>query len=255
MNKLLIFSSIVLMFLFLPILFLLYYGLGPEINQIGYSQEVVKSIVLTLLSSAFSSFIQLLFLTPVAYYLSRHRNTLLEVIASLPASVPHPIMGISLLLINSPLTPIGSFMHSLGIDFFNTFLGLIVALTVISSPIYLSSMLSFFLSVPREPEIYAMGMGASEMGTFLDVVLPNARKGIFESYLISMSRSMSEFGSVAIIAYSILQFPFSGTPPASVLIFRYYSFYGLGPSLTSSALLVLIGASFMFLLRIIERQD
>lgn len=249
MNKLFIFSVFVILLVFSPIGLLVYYGFGPEANQIGSSQEVISSILLTLVSSLFASLIQIIALTPAAYYLSRHSNPILEIFSNLPASIPHPVIGIALLLMNSPLTPIGSFMHMIGIDFFNTFLGLVLALFVISSPIYLNSILSYFISLPEEPEIYAMGLGASETKVFLDVVLPNSWKGVLYAFLISTSRSISEFGSISIIAYSILQYPFYGISPASILIYKYYSFYGLGPSLTASALLVLIGAIFMIVLR------
>jgi molybdate/tungstate transport system permease protein len=216
---------------------------------------VISSIILTLVSSATASLILVVILTPAAYYLARNRNPILETLADIPASIPHPVIGICLLLLNSRITPFGNFLHSLGIDFFNTFLGLVTALTIISAPIYLKSLQPFYISMPKEPEIYAMGIGASELMTFLSVVLPNSPRGITSAYLISMSRSMSEFGSIAIIAYAVLQFPFYGTSPAPVLIYQYYSFYGLGPALTSSALMVVVAIIFMVILRMVERHN
>ncbi len=252
MNRLGLTALIVILLLIAPIIVLVYYGLGPALDPLGYSTTFLNSLTLTIVSSAIASLVLVLLLTPAAYYLARHRNSVLETLADIPASIPHPIVGITLLLLNSRITPIGNFLHSIGIDFFNTMLGLVAALTIISAPIYLKSLQPFYVSMPKEPEIYAMGFGASEFSTFTGVVLPNSIRGIVSAYLISMSRSMSEFGSISIIAYSILQYPFYGVSPAPVLIYQYYSFYGLGPSLTSSAVMVIVGILLMAALRIVE---
>lgn len=254
MNKLHLISLIIILILTFPIMVLVYYGFGPKLDPLGYGPSVISSVMLTVVSSAIASLVLVILLTPVAYYLARHKSPVLETVADIPASIPHPIIGICLLLINSNITPIGVFLHSIGIDFFNTMLGLVSALTIISAPIYLKSLQSFYIPMERGPEIYAMGFGASEFSTFLNVVLPNSFRGIIGAYLISMSRSMSEFGSVSIIAYAILQYPFYGVSPAPVLIYQYYSFYGLGPALTSSALMVTVGILLMLALRIVERR-
>ena len=49
--------------------------------------------------------------------------------------------------------------------------------------------------------------------------LPNGVIGL------PMIRAMSEFGSIAILAYYILQGPFKGVESASVLIYQYYGYY------------------------------
>jgi len=237
-----------------PVLALLYWGLGPLSDPIGYGPEIQKGIALSLLASGMTVVLDIVLFTALSYYLARSRNIIAETLVDIPASIPHPVVGISLLVIDSPLTPSGRFLTSIGLNFFDSVLGLVVALTVISAPIYIKSMQPFFESMNQAHEEYALGMGASRMKTFLSVVIPNSTRGIVTASLIALSRAMSEFGSIAIIAFAVVSAPFglSGTSPASVQVYDLFTYYGLGPAVTASAVLVLVSIPLMIALRLVR---
>ena len=253
MNWLKLIASLTLALLIVPIFLLLYEGFGPLRDPIGYGYEVIRAIELTLVSSAIAAALSVTIFTPLAYYFARTKNSLGEALSDIPASIPHPIIGVAILLIVSPLTPFGRFLLSIGINFFNTFLGLITALTIVSAPIYINSMHPFFQSMNIAHENYALGLGASKFRTFMSVVVPNSGRGILTASLIAMSRAMSEFGSISIVAYYVLQQPFYGVNPAPVLIFQYYTYYGLGPAVTASAVMIVVSLAMMVILRIVKR--
>ncbi len=231
---------------------LLYWGLGPFNSPLGYSDTVFRSIELTLLACALAVVAEIILFTPLSYYLARNRNGVAETLADIPASIPHPIIGIALVMIDSPLTPTGRFLTSIGINFFNTLLGMVVALTIISAPIYIKAMQPFFESMNRAPEDFALGMGASRLRTFVQVALPSSTRGIVGASLIALSRAMSEFGSIAIVAYLILQAPFglAGASPTSVVIYDFYSSNGLNAAVTASAVMIAVSMPIMVALRL-----
>ena len=253
MNWLKLISALSLAILVIPVFLLLYEGFGPLRDPIGYSYDVFRSVELTLLSSAIAATVSVALFTPLSYYFARNKNSIAETLSDIPASIPHPIIGVAILVIASPLTPFGKFLLSVGINFFDSFLGLIIALTIVSAPIYIKSMQPFFQSMNIAHENYALGLGASKFRTFVSVVLPNSGKGILSASLISMSRAMSEFGSISIVAYYVLQQPFYGVNPAPVLVFQYYTYYGLGAAVTSSAVMILVSIAMMVLLRLVRR--
>lgn len=254
MNWLKVLAFVPLGLLVVPVFFLLYLGFGPMISSEGYSPLVLRSIVLTLIASTLTVFAEIILFTPLSYYLARNKNSLAETLADIPASIPHPIIGIALVVIDSPLTPTGRFLLSIGLNFFNTMLGLVVALTIISAPIYIKAMQPFFESMNRAPENFALGMGASRISTFLFVALPNSLRGILGASLIALSRAMSEFGSVAIIAYILLVAPFglAGSSPASVTIFNLYDAGNLNAAVTASAVLIAVSVPLMIALRVVR---
>ncbi|MDA4136056.1 MAG: ABC transporter permease [Thaumarchaeota archaeon] len=243
MNWLRVISLASLFLLLIPVAVLLYYGLGPLRNPAGYSDAVLRSIELTLVSSASAAIVDVVLFTPLAYYLARERDRLAETLVDIPVSIPHPIIGVALVILDSPYTVTGKFLTSLGISFYNTILGLVIALVIISAPIYIKAMQPYFESKDSTPEDFARGMGASHLRTMVSVVLPNSVPGIESASFIAMSRALSEFGSLSIIAYYVLQYPFYGVSPASVTIFALFSGAvpgGLDAAVTASAVMILI---------------
>jgi ABC-type sulfate transport system permease component len=58
-----------------------------------------------------------------------------------------------------------------------------------------------------------------------------------------MSRALGEFGSISIIAFYVLQYPFYGVSPASVTIFQLFNGAipgGLNAAVTASAAMILV---------------
>jgi molybdate/tungstate transport system permease protein len=256
MNWFRILSYIALVLLISPVLFLLYEGFGPLRNPTGYSLIVIRSIGLTVFSSAVSAIICILIFTPLAYFFARNKDLIGETLSDIVAAIPHPIIGIAILLIASPLTPFGKFLESIGLNIFDSFLGLVVALTIISAPFYIKSMQPFFQSMNTSYENYALGLGASRPRVFFAVVLPIAKRGILSAALISMSRAMSEFGSVVIVAYAIFNgfsFGFYGASPASVLIYNLYEGSGTAVVATASAVMILVSIAVMIAVRLANR--
>jgi molybdate/tungstate transport system permease protein len=253
MNWLRVISYTVLILLIIPILVLLFEGFGPMSTPSGYSSGVFRSIELTLLGSTIAVLIAVVLYTPLAYYFARNESTVTQGIADIPASIPHPIIGIALLILVSPLTPLGRFLVSIGFNVFNTLLGYVLCLVIVSAPIYIKAMMPFFESMNRSAENYASGLGASQLRRFLSVVLPNSGRGILSASLISMSRGMSEYGSIAIIAYELLSRPFYGVSPISVFIVTEYEGANLGAAVTTSAVMIVISFAIMIAFRLVQR--
>ncbi len=236
----------------IPIILILVYGFGIYNSAKGYSGEMFLAIALTFFTSALASIVVFIVFTPLAYSLSRRPSRIMETITDIPAGIPHPIVGIALLILGSPLTPIGKFLQSIGISFFFSVQGIIAALIFISAPIYIRSMQSAFASRSSLPELYSASLGASRWRTLYSAVLPSMAREAVSSTLTAMSRGMSEYGSIAIIAFYVTQFPFSGVSTASVLIFQYYSFFGPGVAITASALMIVLSLPVMIITRVIS---
>ncbi len=245
-------SWITIALLIIPILFILYFGFVIYRNALGFGDTVMESIELTVISSAISAFIVFVVFTPLAFNLARNQNNFMETASDIPASIPHPIVGIAFLIIGSPITPFGRFLSSIGINFFDSIQGLIVALSFISAPVYIRSAQSVFSSLNRYHEMFGYSLGVSRIRILYSVVIPGSIKDLASATLTSMSRAMSEFGSIAILAYYILQGPFKGVEPASVLIYQYYGYYGPGVAVTAAALMIVVSMIILGATRLLK---
>ncbi len=246
-----ILSYAAIIVILIPITLILLYGFAVYRSQIGLSTVMLKSILLTIVTSGAAAIIIFLFFTPLAYELGTSDHRRMETISDIPASIPHPIVGIAFLLLGSPFTPTGRFLSSIGINFFYTIQGLIAALIFVSAPIYIRTMQSVFASRSRLQDIYARSIGASRAKTLYLSVLPLVKRETVYASLTSMSRAMSEFGSISILAYLVTQYPFTGTSNASVQIAQYYDSFGPGVAITASALMIVFSLAILIIARLI----
>lgn len=249
-----IIAMISLVLILLPILTVIYFGFFVYKSPLGFSSQVFKSIALTLTSASISAILIFVIFTPLAYALARREGRLSEAISDIPASIPHPIVGIAFLILGSPITPFGRFLSAHGLGLYDSFIGLLLVLSFISAPIYVRSAQSLFSSIDRSPEEFAMTMGRSRISVLYRVIIMSNVRPIFSSVLTSMSRAISEFGSVAILVFYVIGGPFNGTETASVLIYQYYGYYGPGPAITASALLIVVSIAILIVMKIIGSQ-
>jgi len=255
------FISMVLLIIAIPILYLGYEGsLGRFSNpSIMFSMTLLESILLTMISSAIATTISLVLGAPVAYYLARYSfrgKGVVEVLIDLPTSVPHPMIGISILLIAGPIGPLAPILRYVGVDNITySFLALVLALIIVSMPIMIKSLANSFRSMDIEPEIAAITLGVNRVRVFLEIVLPMSIRSIMNSYAITLARSISEFGAIGIVAYYVLTPPFQGVKPASVIIWDLFESMGIAPAVSASAALLLLSFIVLVGIRISEKRS
>ncbi|WP_338067372.1 ABC transporter permease subunit [Sulfodiicoccus acidiphilus] len=204
------------------------------------------------MASGLTAAIEILFFTHVAYFLSRRRNPFLEGLVDVPASIPHPIVGIALVILDSPYTPTGQFLNSIGLNLFDSYLGLVTALIIVSTPIYVRAAQNLFEGMNRGPEMFSRTLGADELTTFIRVVFPSSRASLVSAALTAMARAMSEFGSIAIVAFYVQGGPFNLVSPASVYIYSQYEYY-FRSSIPEAAFLLIISLVILIITRIYKR--
>ncbi len=238
----------------IPTVLILYYGLAVYRSPAGFGTAVIVSMLLTLLAAGTSTIAVFILFTPAAFHLSRQKNDILETATDIPVSIPHPIIGIALLLLSTKLTPFGRFLNELGINLFYTIQGMIAALIIVSAPIYIRSAQSLFSARSRDSELFAYSMGASRFRYLFSILIPSSSRELLSASLTSMARAISEFGSIAVIAYIVTSPPiFSGTMYMSVLIYQYYNYYGPQVAVTAAAFMIVISIAIPVAVRLLRR--
>ncbi len=227
-------GSILVLFLLIPIVVCLVLGI-PEVSGLTRDYEALRALALSIEAAGISTIISALFGTPLAYALSRFKSRLsdaIEGIIQIPIAVPHSVAGIMILLAYSSRMPIGSMLERLGVIIEDTLWGVIAAMTFVSSPIYVMTAKSTFDSIDVEYEYVARTLGASALRAFMDVVLPQAWRGLLTASILTFSRALSEVGAIMIVAY----YP----KVASVLVIERFLEGGLKGVLPLATALLLI---------------
>ncbi len=123
---------------------------------------------------------------------------------TLPLVLPPTAAGFLLLLIFSRRRPFGSFLYgSFDIKVVQSWLGCIVAATVIAFPLMYRNARSAFEQVDVNLIYAGRTLGMSETTIFWKVIMPNARPGILSGTILTFARALGEYGATAMLAGNI----------------------------------------------------
>jgi sulfate transport system permease protein len=175
------------------------------------SRQAVAALRLTLECSLGVAAINAVTGTLVAWVLVRDRfrgKGIVNALIDLPFALPTIVVGITLLALYGPTSPVG-------IDVIATKTAIMLALLFVTLPFVVRSVQPVIMELDREMEEAAASLGAGNATIFRRVVLPNLGPAILSGAAMSFARAVGEFGAVVLIAGNI---PFK-TQLASVFIF------------------------------------
>jgi molybdate/tungstate transport system permease protein len=220
------------------------------VREMALRPDVQQALFLSVYAPLVAAVAALVTGVPLAYLLSRGfaGQSLVESLVDLPLVVPHSVAGIVILF---GLGRGGAFPE---LSVLGTFTGMVLAMVFVSAPFAVNAAREAFEAVDDRLEYAARSHGASPFETFRRVTLPLAARGVLTGGVLAWARAVSEFGAVAVVAYSVSFFyPISGdvvtTQHAPVFIFNTYltSDNGLARSGAIGVLLLALSA-FLFVL-------
>lgn len=142
--------------------------------------------------------------TPLAWMMARGRLPAARIVEAgvlVPLLMPPLVIGLLLVFVVGPFTPIGHGLSHLHLSASNTFFALVIAEVYESAPYYVLGAQAAFAAVPAELEENAALLGDSQARAMRRVTLPLAAPGLATALATGWARAMGAFGAVIIIAY------------------------------------------------------
>jgi molybdate/tungstate transport system permease protein len=204
----------------------------------------LASLSLTLSGATVATAFAIFLTAPAAYglvhaSLPRSVAAVLEGALASPVAVPHVVVGLAILVTFSPLSPLARILG--GFSVLETFGGMVAAFFVVSAPLALSTLKSAFAAEDPRLHLAARALGATPTRAFLRVTVPTHGRSFVEAFFVAWARSVSEFGSVAILTYFVFEPAwFGGASPASVFVFAQYQASGLYVAMRFAAALLFV---------------
>jgi len=115
--------------------------------------------------------------------------------------LPPLVIGLLLIFMVGPYTPIGEFLGHVHLSATNTFLALVIAEVYESAPYYVLGAQAAFAAVDPAIEEQAALLGDRPSRAARRVTLPLAAPGLAMALAVAWARAMGAFGAVVIIAY------------------------------------------------------
>jgi molybdate/tungstate transport system permease protein len=187
-----------------PVITLLTHLSGSAIASALTVPGGLDPLVTSVLSGLVTLGVLMLLGTPLAWMLARGKLPFPRVWeAGLLCSLllPPLVIGLLLVFMVGPYTPIGELIGHFNWSATNTFLALVVAEVYESAPYYVLGAQAAFAGVEPRLEEQAELLGDRPRRVFRRVTLPLAAPGLAMSMAIAWARAMGAFGAVIVIAY------------------------------------------------------
>lgn len=197
------FGLFALSVILLPLFHLLIQDSPQTLWYVFSRNEVQKAIWLSLSSSAIAAIIIALWGIPLAYALARTdfkgKDFIISII-DLPILIPQSVVGIALMILLGPGSPLGNTLNDLGLTVSGRFAGIIIAQIFVAFPFLIKTSMNAFENVSKHLEDVSRTLGAKPSRTFFEISLPLASRGIFVGFILSWARAISEFGAIILFA-------------------------------------------------------
>jgi molybdate transport system permease protein len=172
-------------------------SLGPDdIDAIFLSGKVAAVAVAGSLPAGFA----------VAYlmtYLKFRGKLLMEVLITLPLTLPPVVIGYFLLLLLGKKGWLGPILESVGIRLIFTWKAAVIASAVVGFPLLVRSIRIGMEAIDPQLIQASRTLGAPWYDTLFTIILPLSIRGILAGSSLMFARSLGEFGATIIVAGNI----------------------------------------------------
>jgi sulfate transport system permease protein len=212
-----------------------------------FSPRALGSYRLSFGASFLAASINLVFGFVIAWTLTRYEfpgRKLIDALIDMPFALPTAVSGIALTTVFAQNGWIGRYLEPLGIKVAYTWIGVTLALTLISMPFAVRAVQPALLEVQRELEEAAETLGAGRLYVFRRIILPTVLPALLTGFTLAFARAVGEYGSVIFISGN-LPMKTEITPLLIVIHLEQFDYQG------AAALgLVMLVISFVMLLAI-----
>lgn len=219
-------------------------GLGAFIESVG-TPAAISALQLSLLVVAIVVPLNVLFGVPTALVLARNRfrgKSALQAVIDLPFAVSPVVVGVALIMLWGSAGLFGFVENNAGLKIIFGFPGIVLASIFVTVPFVIREVEPVLHEIGTDQEEAAATLGSTWWQTFWKVTLPSIRWGLTYGVVLTVARTLGEFGAVIMVSSNL-----PGTSQTLTLLVadRYnrgaeYGAYAIATLLMAVAVIVLI---------------
>ncbi|GGC72002.1 sulfate ABC transporter permease subunit CysW [Hoyosella rhizosphaerae] len=176
---------------------------------------------------------------------------LLEAVVDIPFAVSPVVVGVALITLWGAGGWFGSFVESVGIRVIFGIPGMVLATIFVTLPFVVREVEPVLREVGEEQEQAAATLGANTWQTFWLITLPAIRWGLTYGVVLTVARSLGEFGAVLMVSSG-----FAGVSQTLTLLVhaRYIDDHNTYGAYSAATLLMSIAIVTLLLMTILDRK-
>ncbi len=212
---------------------------------------VVDALRLTVVVALVSVTINTVFGVGMSLLLVRQEfpgKRLLNALVDLPLAVSPVVVGLALLLVyNGQNGWFGTTLEGSGIQVMFATPAIVMATTFVALPLVVREIVPVLEEIGTDQEVAAVSLGAGPLQTFRRITLPAIKWALVYGVVLSLARSLGEFGAVKIVSGNVI----GRTQTATLVVEQKYqdfeqnSSYAIAFVLVSVSVLCIVIVSFI----------
>lgn len=217
--------------------------------------DVMHALRLTVLVAVIAVVINTLFGVGISLLLVRYEfpgKRLLSALVDLPLAVSPVVVGLSLVLVYGGRGGwFGPALESAGFQVIYATPGIIMATVFVALPLVIREVVPVLEEIGTDAERAAHTLGASSWQTFRRITLPAIKWAVVYGVVLSLARSLGEFGAVKVVSGNLL----GRTRTATLVVEEKYLNFDKGGAYATAFLLALVSVACIVVVAIIRPKD
>jgi sulfate/thiosulfate transport system permease protein len=226
-----------------------------DINAILTDPDTAAALRLTVIIAIQAVVINTIFGVGISLLLVRYDfpgKRLLSALLDMPLSVSPIVVGLALVLVYNGRTGwFGPGLESIGYQVIFATPGMVMATVFVALPLVIREVVPVLEEVGDEQEQAARSLGAGPVQTFRRVTLPAIKWGVIYGVVLSLARSLGEFGAVKVVSGNVL----GETRTATLVVEEKYLNFDKGGAYATAFLLALIAIACIVVVSIVRPKD
>ncbi|MEA3185053.1 MAG: sulfate/thiosulfate transport system permease protein [Ilumatobacteraceae bacterium] len=229
------------------------HGVGPVLSSLG-DPKVLHAFRVTAIVALWAVVLNTVFGVGAAILLVRHRfpgRRLLSVLIDLPIAVSPVVVGLALILVYGKHAPIGGWLDDRGIKVIFAYPGMVLATMFVSLPLVVREVAPVLEEIGIEQEQAAWTLGANGLQTFRRVTLPAIRWALAYGVVLTLARSLGEYGAVAVVSGRLI----GKTQTATLIVDERFQNFDQGTAYAVSVTLALVAILILVLINVLRPKE
>jgi len=217
--------------------------------------EVIHALKVTAIVALVAVVINLLFGVGVSLLLVRHDfpgKRALSAMVDVPLSVSPVVVGLALVLVYNPRFGwFGPTLADNGIQIVFAYPAMIMATCFVALPLVIREVVPVLQEIGEDQEQAARSLGANGVQTFLRITLPSIKWAVLYGVVLSLARSIGEFGAVKVVSGNVI----GQTQTATALVQQKYQNFEQATAYSVSFLLASVSVLCIIVVSLLRPRE
>ncbi|MEV6695136.1 sulfate ABC transporter permease subunit [Micromonospora sp. NPDC051196] len=226
-----------------------------SLNDILTDPDVTHALRLTVVIAVTAVVINTVFGVGISILLVRYDfpgKRLLNAMLDMPLSVSPIVVGLALVLVYGGREGwFGPTLEAAGLQIIFATPGMVLATVFVALPLVIREVVPVLQEIGDEQEQAARSLGANAVQTFRRITLPAIKWGVIYGVVLSLARSLGEFGAVKVVSGNVL----GETRTATLVVEEKYLNFDKGGSYATAFLLALVAVACIIVVSVLRPKE